>query len=176
VKFRIKNINGGEPTDELITELEKIKTETNVLATDGFNISIVNNTSQSNYFIFFGTGAEYAQIYPSQVNLVDSNWGLFSVFWNSQNQFTSGHMYVDIFRANITAQKHLLGEELTQSLGLAKDSRKYSASIFQSSWTTTTQFTLIDENLIRLLYHPNMDIGLNESQVDKILEEILLSE
>jgi hypothetical protein len=139
-------------------------------------MTILNDSSQSNYFIFFGTGTDYAQLYSSQVDLVTSNLGLFSVFWNNQNQLTSGHMYVDIARTNLTEQKHLLREELTQSLGLARDSQKYSESIFQSDWTTTTEYALIDRDLIRLLYHPDMSIGLNETQVEVVLKEILSSE
>ena len=156
--------------------MEKIKIEINELATDGFKINIVNNSSQSNYYIFFGSGSDYAQLYPSQTNFVVSNWGLFSVFWNSQNQLTSGHMYVDINRANLAEQKHLLREELTQSLGLARDSQKYPESIFQSAWTTTTEYTSIDSDLIRLLYHPDMSTGLTEAQVDVVLKEILRNE
>ena len=34
-------------------------------------------------------------------------------------------MYVDTYRTNITQAKHLLREEFTQSLGLARDSDKY---------------------------------------------------
>jgi len=85
-------------------------------------------------------------------------------------------MYVDIDRANLTEQKHLLREELTQSLGLANDSQIYMGSIFQSIWTTTTKYALIDKDLIRLLYHSDMSVGLNENQVDGVLREILISE
>ncbi|KAB1158544.1 DUF2927 domain-containing protein [Tenacibaculum aiptasiae] len=167
---------GGEKNKELITELEKIIKEINELVTDGFKINIVNDSSQSNYYIFFGSGYEYAQLYPSQVNLVESNWGLFSVSRNSQNQLIKGKMYVDIYRANLVEQKHLLREELTQSLGLARDSKKYPESIFQSEWTTTNKYALIDRDLIRLLYHPDMSVGLTETQVDKVLKEILRNE
>ena len=83
-------------------------------------------------------------------------------------------MYVDISRANLTEQKHLLREELTQSLGLAIDSQEYLESIFQSSWTTTNEYAEIDRDLIRLLYHPDMEVGLNENQVDQVLREILM--
>ncbi|GAA4324739.1 hypothetical protein GCM10023115_41560 [Pontixanthobacter gangjinensis] len=167
---------GGEPDIELRNELEKIKTEINELATDGFKVKIVNDSLQSNYYIFFGSGKEYAKIFPNQANFVDSNWGLFYVNWNRSDHFTSGYMYVDITRANATEQKHLLREELTQSLGLAKDSPLYMDSIFQSSWTNTTQYASIDKDLIRLLYNPNMRSGLNENQVDEILKEILTNE
>lgn len=172
----LKIFIGGEPNAELRDELEKIKMEINELATDGFQVNIVNDSSQSNYHLFFGTGIEYVEIFPSNSDLVESNFGLFSVFWNDQNQFTSGHMYVDIIRANSTEQKHLLREELTQSLGLAKDSPTYLESIFQSKWTRTTEYALIDRDLIRLLYHPDMSVGLNENQVDEVLREILSGE
>jgi hypothetical protein len=85
-------------------------------------------------------------------------------------------MYVDINRANLAEQKHLLREELTQSLGLARDSQEYPESIFQSAWTNTTNYALIDSDLIRLLYHPDMSIGLTKAQVDVVLKEILISE
>jgi len=167
---------GGEPNAELTEELDNIRTEINELATDGFDVNIVNDSLQSNYYIFFGKGAKYSEIFPSQSNLVNSNLGLFSVYWNDQNHFTSGHMYVDTFRANSLVQKHLLREELTQSLGLGKDSPKYLESIFQSASTTVTEYASIDRDLIRLLYHPEMSVGLNENQVNEVLIGILISE
>lgn len=167
---------GGTPSSELINELENIRTELNGLVSDGFKMSIVNDSLQSNYYIYFGSGISYAELFPNLSDLINSNWGLFSVYWNGQSQLTSGRMYVDIARANLTEQKHLLREELTQSLGLAKDSPKYQESIFQSAWTTTTEYAAIDKELIRLLYHPQMNSGLNDNQVDFILREILKSE
>jgi len=171
----IKVFIGGKSSPELLTEFEKIRTDINKLATDGFSVKVVNDSLQSNYYIFFGTGAKYANIFPYESDLVVSNWGLFHVFWNSQNQFYKGHMYVDIIRANAIEQKHLLREEFTQSLGLAKDSPLYMESIFQSKWTTTTEYAKIDKELIRLLYHPKMSIGLNETEVDKVLRNILIN-
>lgn len=167
---------GGEPSFELLAEFEKIRTEINELTTDGFNVTVVNDSLQSNYYIFFGSGTKYAEMFPDEANLVNSNWGLFYLLWNSQNQFYSGHMYVDIIRANSIEQKHLLREEFTQSLGFARDSQLYMESIFQSDWTTTIEYAPIDQDLIRLLYHPEMSVGLNELEVDNALREILSSE
>ena len=62
-------------------------------------------------------------------------------------------MYVDIYRANDQEQKHLLREELTQSLGLFNDSYKYPESIFYQDWTTTTEYAQIDRELIDMLYN-----------------------
>ena len=85
-------------------------------------------------------------------------------------------MYVDIFRANEQGQLHLLREELTQSLGLGQDSERYLNSIFQINWTITSSYSQIDKDIIRLLYHPNMKVGLNENEVDLLLRSILINE
>lgn len=167
---------GGKPTNALSLELEKVRNEINGLATDGFKVEIVKDSSLANYYLFFGSGAEYAKIKPSQKTLVETNWGLFSVFWNGNNDLTSGYMYVDLFRPDANAQKHLLREELTQSLGLARDAEKYDDSIFQQRWTLTNNYAAIDRELIRLLYHPKMVSGLNPQQSKDTLRAILLSE
>jgi len=173
---KMKILVGGSPSSEMLAELERIKIEINDLLTDGFTIEIVNDSIQSNYYIFLGSANNYVKIFPNQSNLVGSNWGLFHVYWNSKNQLNEGHMYVDIDRANAIEQKHLLREEFTQSLGLAKDSPQYIESIFQSEWTTTNEYADIDRDLIRLLYHPDMAAGLNAIQVEEVLIEILSTE
>jgi len=171
----LKIFVGCNISTELSEELNKIVNEIESLSTDNFSIQVVNDSSLSNYYIYFGSGEKYASIFPSQVNYINSNWGLFSVWWTN-NCIDRGHMYVDIFRANDTEQRHLLREEFTQSLGLAKDSNRYPFSIFQSSWTRTLTYTDLDKDLIRLLYHPKMKIGLDVVGVDNKLREILLSE
>ena len=168
---------GGTPPDYLFAELEDIVEEINELTTiTSFSARFVDNASESNYYVYFGSAELYAARFPEVGNLAESNWGLFYIYWNGSSQLTNGHMYVDIFRANNQEQRHLLREELTQSLGLAKDSNQYSESIFQQAFSTkTTQYAQIDEDLIRLLYHPDMRTGLSESQVDAVLREIIKS-
>ena len=172
----LKIFVGGEPTSDLLKELDDIISEISELSTDNFNIEIVSDSSLSNYYIFFGKGDDYSKIFPSISSYVNSNWGLFFIWWDSLNCLNRGHMYVDIFRADFIEQKHLLREELTQSLGLARDSYRYVNSIFQSAWTETLFYSDLDKDLIRLLYHPKMSTGLDATDVDEVLSEILLSE
>ena len=168
---------GGKPTPALLAETNRIVGEINDLANNEFNVEVVSDSLQSNFYIYFGSGNSYAAIFPSQSSYVASNWGLFSVSYTSSSVLFKGHMYVDINRANLIEQKHLLREELTQSLGLARDSDLYPESIFQQSFSTkTTEYAPIDKDLIRLLYHPKMKVGLDRDQVDKLLREILLAE
>jgi hypothetical protein len=167
---------GGNPTSALLTELNTIVQEVNTLSTDGFSIKIVPDSSEMNYYIFFGSADDYSKIYPGQAGLAANNWGLFTIFWDAFDQIHSGNMYVDISRANDAEEKHLLREELTQSLGLAKDSKRYPDSIFQMDWTRTNTYADIDKELIRLLYHPEMEKGMGKSDVQSLLTQILLSE
>lgn len=167
---------GGEQNQELKNELEKIVAELNELATDGFEVKVVQDSITSNFYLFLGPGEDYADLYPSQSDKISGNFGLFSVFWDGNNNINRGHMYVDTHRAQGDAQKHLLREELTQSLGLARDAPDYQESIFQQDFTTTTSYATIDKYLIRLLYHPKMMSGLDEMKANDVLTEILLEE
>lgn len=166
---------GGEENDVLENELTKIVSEINDLTSDGFKVEVVDDSLTSNFYLYLGTGANYAILYPSQSDLITGNFGLFSVSWDGHNNLNRGHMYVDTHRAVGDAQKHLLREELTQSLGLARDATDYPESIFQQSWTTTTTYAPIDKDLIRLLYHPKMKSGLDEMKADQTLTDIFLN-
>ena len=175
-KTDMKIFVGGNKQQEVMDELQTIVGEINALATDGFSASVVTDTLQSNFYIFLGSGGDYAKKFPSLSNLVMSNWGLFNVFFNGSEEIYSGFMYVETDRANSTEEKNLLREELTQSLGLAKDSNRYPDSIFRADWSTTTEYSDIDKYLVRLLYHPSLQTGLNRSRCAEVLIEIILSE
>jgi hypothetical protein len=139
----------GEKKDYLISELKRIVKELNDII-DPIEIKIVNSKSESNYVVYFGNYQDlkndYKIYYP---DLLENNYGYFEITPNN-----SGLMYVDITRTlNVDAQKHLIREELTQSLGLLNDSYKYPESIFYQGWTTTTEFAPIDKELIDMLYN-----------------------
>lgn len=141
----------GEKSSELITELDRVVVELNDII-DPININFVNNKSDANFVIFFGSQEDYHKIAPSSVDYTEHNWGLFMV--NTGKTIRRGSMYVDIYRCtNLDGQKHLLREELTQALGLFNDSYKYDNSIFQQRWTTTTEYAPIDIKLIEMLYN-----------------------
>jgi hypothetical protein len=94
----------------------------------------------------------YNQFDPYSKKFTDNNWGLFIISGN--DDIISGSMYVDVVRCNSEeGQKHLLREELTQSLGLKNDSYDYPKSIFYQGWTTTTEYAPIDRELIQMLYN-----------------------
>jgi hypothetical protein len=138
----------GEPTSELLSELDRIVTELNDII-NPINITFVSNRSEANYFVYFGSYTNFAKNYPNiDKTYLKDNWGYFEAYTNK------GFMYVDVVRCTDTAaQKHLIREELTQSLGLFNDSYKYPESIYYQGWTTTTEYAPIDVELIEMLYN-----------------------
>ena len=137
----------GEYSSELNSELDRIVGELNEII-NTIEIEVVTNRCEANMFVYFGTPEGYNYNHPGvSRSRLESNWGYFLV------DSKGGSMYVDIYRANDQEQKHLLREELTQSLGLFNDSNKYPESIFYQDWTTTTEYAQIDRELIDMLYN-----------------------
>jgi hypothetical protein len=139
----------GEKPDYLISELNKIVMELNDLI-DPIQIRVITRKQDANYIIFLGSNTEFAERYSSiDKDKLERNWGYFEVYPNR------GVMYVDLERASFDfdSQKHLLREELTQSLGLLNDSWKYPKSIFYQGWTTTTVYSEMDKRIIDMLYN-----------------------
>ena len=171
---KMKIYVGGSPAPENILELTKITNEINILVSDGFQIDIVSDSAESNFYIFFGSKYDIAKKFPDSAKHLDYTDALFTVYALPEiHEVFAGYMYVDIFRTSITEQHHLLREELTQSLGLMNDSPTYYNSIFQSSWTKTTEYSDIDKELIRILYNKKIRAGHTIDEVEYILMSIL---
>lgn len=138
----------GQKPQYLMDELNRVVSELNSII-NPINVRIVTNRADANYFIYFGSHTNFKTKYKVySPHLLETNWGYFEVYPNK------GIMYVDLNRTTKQdAHKHLLREELTQSLGLVNDSWEYSESIFYQGWTTTTEYLPIDRELIDILYN-----------------------
>lgn len=169
----------GTYDPELLTKIESVVEEINNLCTDGFEILFVNEFSQSNCHLFCGAPDEFVELYPETEDLLINNGGLFNVWWNASNRIIRARIFVETSELPLMFQQSIAMEELTQSLGLGRDSPFYTQSIFyetQNDGGFATEFAPIDRELIRLLYHPDMEVGLNESEVDILLRQILANE
>lgn len=163
----------GEKPNYLMEELKLIIDELNALIRF-IKLELVEYKSNSNFVIFFGSGKDYAEKIESNAKkYIDDNWALFFVNINSSFDIIGGSMYVDIYKTQSEkTQKHLLREELTQSIGLMNDSDKYKDSIFYDAWTETNYYTEIDKEIIKILYSDNIISGMNEEQLRKALQKM----
>ena len=54
---------------------------------------------------------------------------------------------------NVERQKHVLREEITQSMGFTNDTYQYSNSIFYQGYSTITEYSELDKEVIKLFYN-----------------------
>lgn len=157
----------------LSQELNQIIAELNALI-EGVQVRVADSLEAPNYIIFIGDPNIYADsIEPSAQPYVQANYGMFWLYWENDVIY-KGTMYVDPVRADTEGwQKHLLREELTQSLGLMNDSDKHKDSMFFQGRSFTTYFSGLDKELIRMLYHPDIRPGMDSQAAGQVIEELL---
>jgi len=148
----------GIPDSVICSELEKLVLELNDLI-ENIEIKITDNESEANLIAFMGWFIDYDNFEPKAKPYTANNYGLFCLHHGEDNNCDYGSFYLDIVRCNwfpadqaTIFKKHLLREELTQSLGLINDSIRYSDSIFYQEWSLVTEFSELDKEIIRRHY------------------------
>lgn len=158
-------LNNPEQTT-LVEEFNRIIQEINALSAT-VKLKRVFSKSEANYVIFFSDRDTYARFEPGASDFLEGNFGLFWLRWNSDLIIDQGSMYVDVERTqDIACQKHILREELTQSLGMMNDHDGEKNSIFQKQWNCTTTYTDFDKKLIRFFLGKNIKPAMN---LDKLV-------
>lgn len=95
---------------------------------------------------------------------VPGNIGFFSTWWNGRGEITRGRVLVSTTIRQQSLRDHTIREEITQALGLARDSYTYPDSIFHQDIATATEFSAIDRGVIEMLYRPEVVPGMNRDQ------------
>lgn len=145
--------------DSLIGVIDSLKIELIRIVDDlnnyinPINLTIVNDSTESNFFIYLGSSEWYNKNVPQTIPYTNGNYGMGWVTV-SNNIISKSDVFIDLHRFSTTKEKrHLLREEITQSLGLFNDSYKYPSSIFYQGWTDVTEYSDIDVVLIKKLYN-----------------------
>lgn len=168
-------VEGDNINDFHLNVLNETIEEINNLSTDGFSLEISEDSLISNCHIYLGsTFKSHHFDVPENIGKI----AYVNVTYDN-DRINRATIFVDTYIPNQEVQRSLIIEELTQSLGLGKDSPRYPKSIFYETpldGGSATEYLPIDKDLIRLLYHPKMIVGLNHKQVDLLLREILIEE
>ncbi len=153
----------GEPTpadlvalDQTVEELNRLLTGVQLILTDG----------DADLAVYFTPESSFAGIEP---NYVPGNLGFFRVWWDEQGAINKGRILISSDGITQGERSHLIREELTQSLGLFRDSWQYPDSIFYQGWTSTPGYAPIDGPTIQLLYQPQLSTGMTQVQVRDLI-------
>lgn len=163
-------------SSSLQQELKKVVSEINTLATDGFEIEITEDSLLSNFDILIGTAKEYYKIYPSQGDTTSTFAGNYFIYWHNKSDLFYGNMFIDQSQRNSAYHNFLLRRLLTGAIGLTNQSYEYPESVFNQEWRVVNKYQRIDRDLIRLLYHPDMNTGWSGEVLRNKLLTILIKE
>ena len=151
----IKMFLHGDVSKSNKKELVKVVIELNRLIYP-LKIRLVNHASSANSFIFFGSVDQYNKSPFTESKLEHSYFGHFHIK-TYQQEIQEARIYINTIESSRDRQKHIIREEITQSLGLLNDSHDYPKSIFYQGFSECRSFTHLDKNLIRLLYGNKLD-------------------
>jgi hypothetical protein len=142
----------GECNQTLQEETSKIISELNDLI-DPIEIYLTDDINIANVRLYFGGPDDYVKVNPFSENFLETSWGLFFLF-PKYGEIDMSLVFVDVVRSeNDIQRKHVLREELTQSLGFGNDSFLYPDSIFYQGWTETQNYSELDKAVIKMMYN-----------------------
>jgi hypothetical protein len=149
----------GSPTEADLQTLEQVVSELNTRVGE-INLELVDE--EANLDVYFSPESRFSDIEPTYV---PTNLGFFRVWFDGDGVIQRGRVLIAADGTSQAERTHLIREELTQSLGLFKDSWEHSDSIFYEGWTTTDKYGPLDEATIRLLYQPQLAPGMTRNQM-----------
>lgn len=114
-------------------------------------INLVQKPERANSFVYFGSLKGFNSSVYTEKKLTNDYLGHFHIK-TFQQEIQKSTIYINTAKATLKRQKHIIREELTQSLGLINDAYDYPNSIFYQGYSETKGFTEMDKALIQLLY------------------------
>lgn len=154
----------GEPGEADLEGLATVIADLNFLI-GTISIDIVD--TDHNVEIHLVPEARFAEIEP---NYVPGNSGFFWLWWDAHGYIFDARILISTTGITQAERSHLIREELTQVLGLMNDSWSYPDSIFYQGWTDVQVFSDIDVMVIKMLYLPEVEVGM---QYDEAAAAIL---
>lgn len=139
--------------------MAKVISELNELVGD-LELELVQGNA--NVDIHFEPESKFRSILPGYV---PGNTGFFWVWWHGSDIYEATVLIASDQWVPQQIRSHLIREELTQALGLMRDSYSYPESIFYQDWTSVTEYSDIDREIIRILYLDDVVAGMTREDV-----------
>lgn len=155
----------GAPTAEDSATVREVAGELTALIGGPVRVTLVARDQPAEVDVHFLPRAQFRTVVAQSTQ---GDWGQFWLWWDAADAFTRG---IVLMGSDVPpdARRHLIREELTQALGLARDSERYPASIFYQGWSLTTAYTALDRALVEMLYREEVRTGLTEREVTPVL-------
>jgi hypothetical protein len=154
----------GQPTQDDLAALKR--------AMDGLNEvqgfpGIKLSDGRANMTVWFVPLAKMEGLFTQYV---PGNWGYFYTDWDNSG-ITKATVAIATDVTGQTARNHLIFEEVLQSTGLMQDSDRYPDSIYYGQWSTVQHPTVLDWELLKMLYLPGIRHFMTENDAMDYLAE-----
>ena len=160
----------GITSQEAMDELNVVVTELNALST-AIPIEIVGEMAASNLRFFFGTKEDYVRLVePAAAGIAEGNSGFATIAWNNNNEIFRASACVDIFVADEQELKHIIREELAQTLGLINDTVLDENSIFHQFIGDAIAYSNVDTEIIALMLGDALRPGMCQTEVIDVIQ------
>ncbi len=158
----------GNPSEADMTAVKNTISDVNQLQ-DHIELKLVD--TEPNIKIYFVPLEDFSEY---QEDPKEGNWGLFYYWWEPGNYvIDEAKILISTDKPTQSARSHLVREELTQSLGLPRDSYSYPESMFFQEYTTVTEYTDLDEKLIQMLYEDEIKAGMTVEEAIEVFHNLM---
>lgn len=143
-----------------------------------FDIQRVNNKADANVFYYFTRQSALSELVETEVgaSAVEYLHGaicLANVKTDRRNFITSAHIFIPVDQARMHGKLvACIVEELTQALGLIRDSELVFPSIFNDK-TRNALLTGLDEILLRLFSEKHVKAGMSKQELKPVIDALL---
>lgn len=151
----------GNPTDQDLATLDQHIDDLNGIPGIPEIQRVTSNENISLYFVPFYDIKNYI------TNYVEGSWGFFTCWSSRQHYILRAQIAIATDKTNQRQRNHIILEEITQALGIMRDSYQYSNSIFYQKWTGIQTLSELDWRIVEILYSPEVEAGMTETEIYK---------
>lgn len=159
----------GSPTANDLATLSAVVADLGRLAVSVAPEIVPMGSASATVDVHFAPTAAFPSILPEYV---PGNVGFVWVWWDGGQRIQRS---VVLISTDVTAvlRAHLIREEVTQMLGLLRDSSRYPDSIFFQEFSTVTAYSARDEAVIEMLYRPELPPGTSPADAVELLRTLI---
>lgn len=167
-----------EENEAYLKIVEEVVRDINELVSDGFKISLTDYSVNADAIIHVVNKDRMMKMDKCFMDGINEDFsGLAEVFFSVSNSYliNKAKIFVDIDEP-FERHRAIILEELTQALGLLNDTFDYGDSVFfqnKTSENPVEDYSLIDKDIIQLLYHPKIKPGYNVRQIERVFKRLL---
>ena len=156
----------GTPTDEDLTRLTDFTAWLNTI--DGFpGIAPADDPDFANLRIHFCTHQELLDLIDTPPTDLDGAMN----FWYDENEIFDATICIRTDLGQYLRNSVIL-EEIYNVLGPAQDTSLRTDSIIYSKYSEPQELTDIDELILKLLYHPDLQCGMNADECEAVIRQL----